>query len=54
MLFPDFTVSRADQLERRIKNLYDQSNNMVKEELDEFLEKCWIPQPTGMLINSSE
>ena len=46
-LFPNFSISRADRLERRVKSLCTNLESMTKEELDEYLDRRWIPQPTG-------
>ena len=46
-LFPNFSISRADRLERRVKRLCTNLASMTKEELDEYLDRRWIPQPTG-------
>lgn len=49
ILFPNFSISRADRLERRVKILCAPLENMTMEELDENLRRKWIPQPTGTL-----
>lgn len=47
-LFPSFSVSRADRLERRVILLNSKVESMSKEELDEYLQQKWIPQATGI------
>lgn len=48
-LFPLCSVSRADRLERRIKGLYFPLESMSKEAQALYLQKHWMPQPTGVL-----
>ncbi len=50
LLFPQFSVSRADRLERRVRRLCNCLERMTEEELAEYLQRLWIPQPTGMFI----
>ena len=47
-LFPKFSISRADRLERRVKTICGHLDTMSKEELEEYLQEHWIPQPTGI------
>ena len=47
VLYPQFSISRADRLERRVKTCIH-LESMTMEELNEFLQRKWIPQPTGM------
>ena len=48
-LFPLCSVTRADRLERRIKGLCLPLESMSKEAQALYLQKQWIPQPTGVL-----
>ena len=48
-LFPLCSVTRADRLERRIKGLCLPLESMFKEAQALYLQKQWIPQPTGVL-----
>lgn len=49
-LFPHFSISRADRLERKMKALCTPLKCMAKEELAEYLQRKWIPQPTGVYV----
>ena len=46
-LFPMFTISRADRLERKIRALCLSYESMVTEERKTYLQTQWRPQPTG-------
>lgn len=48
-LFPLCSVTRADRLERRIKGLCLPLDSMSEEAQALYLQKQWIPQPTGVL-----
>ena len=47
-LFPTFSISRADRLERKVKALCTPLKSMAMEELAEYLQRKWIPQSTGL------
>ena len=49
-LYPQFSISRADRLERRVRTLCAPLERMAKEEMDEYLRNKWMPQPTGKLL----
>ena len=48
-LFPLCSVTQADYLEIRIKGLCLPLESMSKEAQALYLQKQWIPQPTGVL-----
>ena len=48
-LFPQYTITRADRLERKIKSLCLPLDSMVElGTTREYLQTHWIPQPTGI------
>lgn len=49
-MFPQCKVSRADRLERRIKSFERQLDSISSEEQDDYLQKEWTPQATGILV----
>ena len=48
-LFPLCKVSRADRLERRIKQFCNQLDSIENEEQDDYLQMEWTPQATGIV-----
>ena len=50
-LFPQCKVSRADRLERRIKCFDRQLDSIASEEQDDYLQKEWTPQATGICVH---
>ena len=50
-LFPQCKVSRADRLERRIKCFDHQLDSIASEEQDNYLQKEWTPQATGICVH---
>ena len=50
-LFPQCKVSRADRLERRIKCFDHQLDSIASEEQDDYLQKEWTPQATGICVH---
>ena len=50
-LFPNFSISRADRLERRVKRLCTNLASMTKEELDEYLDRVgFLSQQVGFVV----